>query len=399
MKQALPCLAMIGLLLLPGCFGAVRTPPSRSAVQRKAAADRETKQGEPTTGSSTAPTYQMAGTGPLTELVVKGISVPAEDIWAGRQRELDEKRTELSPEDFRYYVERESALLLNDRLAETLLYQEASQRMPKEASPRIDAFVDAEIRKTVTTEYGGVQRRYEKALAAEGRTLTQAREAIRRELVISTYLEQEIKPKVGEPTRQELVETFEQNRDSWRRPPRRKMSLIVLRVTDLLPQGVTEPTRDQLETARSQARSAALEIIASLDKGETFADLARARSHGLHADDGGAWGWVLPGTVRERFEPAVEALYRLDSGEIAGPIETPDSFFIVRCDENDPGFEPDFEAVQPQLQEAYSRNAYNKLVAEHMAELRQKSGIEIRTLERFHQSVVQSALAQQPTVK
>lgn len=399
MKQTTICLTMIGLLLLPGCFGAVRTPPSRSSVQRKAAVDRETKQSESAAGTSDTPAYQMTGSGPLTELVVKGISVPADDIWAGKYRELEEKRATLSPEDFRYYVERESALLLNDRLAETLLYQQASQRMPKEAAPRIDDFVDAEIRKTVTTEYGGVQRRYEKALAAEGRTLKQTREMIRRQLVISTFLEQEMKPKVGEPTRRELVETFEQNRDTWRRPPRRKMSLIVLRVINLLPQGVTEPTRDQLETARSQARSDALEIIASLDKGESFADLARARSHGLHADDGGAWGWVLPGTVRERFEPAVEALYRLDTGEIAGPIETPDSFFIVRCDENDPGFEPDFEAVQPQLQEAYSRNAYNKLVSEHMAELRRNSGIDLPTLERFHKAVVQSALAQQPTVR
>ncbi len=404
MKHTQEWLIIFGVLLLPGCMGAVRTPPSRIAVQRKAAENHAAPNHhhgavDNQTQAQTTPTaYQLEGTGPLQELIVKGSPIKADEVWADQQKTLAAQRVKLSPEDFQRYVERESAMLINDRLAEALLHQQASLRMPDEATPRIEGFVDAEIRKIVTTEHGGIQRRYEKALAAEGRTLKQTRDALRRQIVIQSYLEQELRRKVGEPTRRELVETFEQNREAWRRPPQRKMSLIDLRLINYLPKDVTAPSRDQSEAAKSQARSIALEILASLDQGKTFADLAREHSHGLHADEGGAWGWVLPGTVRERFEPAVDALYRLEAGAVAGPIETANGFFIVRCDEADNGFEPDFETMQPQLQEAYGRNRYNRLVTEHVSELRRKSGVDMRTLERFHQAVVQSALEGTPTV-
>lgn len=385
-------LMAFGLLALPGCMGSVRNPASRAAVQREA-------DGEPDTGVSKHMTiaYDLDGEAPLPELAVKSAVIKASDIWREKRAELAAQREQLAAADFRRFVERESALLINDRLSETLLHEQATLRMPEEAGPRIDGFVDAEIRRIVSTEHDGIQRRYERALRDEGLTLNQARAALRRKLVIQAYLEQELRNRIGEPTRRELVETFERTRESLRRPPQRKMSLIDLRLNNYLPEDVTEPTRDQMESARSQARSTALELIDALDRGEPFDELARTHSHGLHAEEGGAWGWVLPGTVRERFAPAVEALYHLEPGGIAGPVETPDSFFIVCCDESDPGFEPDFETMQPQLQEAYGRHAYNELVTEHIAELRRKSGLELATLERFHLAVVQSALSVMPS--
>ena len=96
----------------------------------------------------------------------------------------------------------------------------------------------------------------------------------------------------------------------------------------------------------------------------------------MGADDGGAWGWVEKGTLRERFTPAVDSLYRLGEGEVGGPIETPDGFFVVRCDTIDPGFDANFENVQPQLQEEYQRSAYARLVSKHVAELREECGID-----------------------
>ncbi|MCH8241462.1 MAG: peptidylprolyl isomerase, partial [Planctomycetes bacterium] len=128
--------------------------------------------------------------------------------------------------------------------------------------------------------------------------------------------------------------------------------------------------------------------------GVAFADVARRHSHGLHAVDGGSWGmWVSPDGVRERFKPAVEELYRLQEGRVSDPIETPDGFLLVSCDEIDPGFEPTFEAVQPELQERHFRNAYSRKVDELVDQLRRDAGISPLVLERFHSQTVDATLS------
>ena len=103
---------------------------------------------------------------------------------------------------------------------------------------------------------------------------------------------------------------------------------------------------------------------------------------------------MTPDSIRERFQPAVAALEKLRAGEVSHIAETPDGFFLVRCDELEPGVEPDFQSVQPQLKEAYFRKGYNQRIAELVTYLRAKARIEPTRLERFHAAVVAAAFDQ-----
>jgi len=89
--------------------------------------------------------------------------------------------------------------------------------------------------------------------------------------------------------------------------------------------------------------------------------------------------------------PAVDALEKLRSGEVSGIIETDDGFFLVRCDAYEPGQEPDFQSVQRQLKEAYTRNAFAHLVDERVAQLQKKARMSPRNPARFHAAVVDAA--------
>ncbi len=82
---------------------------------------------------------------------------------------------------------------------------------------------------------------------------------------------------------------------------------------------------------------------------------------------------------------------KLRTSEVSEILETPDGFFLVRCDELEPALEPDFLTVQPQLKEFYIRKAYNQMIAELISELRSKARIEPVRLERFHAAVVAAA--------
>jgi parvulin-like peptidyl-prolyl isomerase len=321
-------------------------------------------------------------------LRVNDETVRAEDLWRGHRPELTGKTETLSRAEFELFVQQRAAQLITDKIAEMLLYQRSSERVTDEMHDRIDKFADNEIRKIVATQHDGIEQRYVRALESEGQTLDAIRARLRREIVIAGYLEQEVKPKVVEPTRAELVALYEEAAESLRRPERRRMSLIDVRILERLPEGVTEPTREQWQAARDQARSRVQTVVAELKSGSSFADLARRYSDGLHAADGGAWGWIRKGSVRERFIPAVLALYELGAGEVSEIIETEHGFFLVRCDELDAGFDPTFEAVQPELKERFARTAYNRLVAELVSEMRRQARIEPEDLNLFHAAVV-----------
>lgn len=370
---------IVGLAAISGCFGPI---PS---------------------GSNTSNTTKTTSKGPINDdpsdnspvqrMTVQAETVEAPDLWSGHREELAKRADALSPDEYRAYVAERAAQLISDKIAEMLLYQRASLRQAEEVGKKIDAYVDGEIRKIVTEDHGGLQRRYEKYLESQGSSLEQARTQLRRQFVISGYLEMEVRPKVAEPTRSELLAAFESNREGWRRPARRSMSLIDIRVAELLPSEVGAPTREQMQAAREETRSKIRAARLEVQNGESFAEVARRYSHGARAAEGGAWGWVTPDSIRERFQPAVAALEKLRAGEISEILETPDGFFLVRCDELEPGLEPDFQNVQPQLKEFYIRKVYNQMIAELISELRAKARIEPARLERFHAAVVTAAFS------
>ena len=327
-------------------------------------------------------------------LIVRGHAIEAAEMGRQLRDELAARKQSLPPDEYRAYVQRLAARWITEKLTDVLVYHQAELRISEEMAGRIDAYVDEEIRKVVTAEYGGVQRRYERDLQSRGRTLEDEREKIRREAIISSYLDTEIRPKIAEPTRAELLAAFEANREKWHRPARRSMSLIDVRVLDRLPQDKDSPSRETLAAARAEARSTILTAQAELGNGGSFGEVARKYSDGLHAEEGGTWGWVSREGVRKRFEPAVDALYRMQAGQVSEIIETDDAFFLVRCDEVDAGSEPSFEDVQPELKERHFAASYNKVLGELVAKLRRQAYVEPAELERFHATVVDLTLNQ-----
>ena len=373
-------------LSLSGCI----TPIGASSSSSKTG----TRSNSKSRGAHAASTSSAKRTEPpsIDRIKVGTETLRAAELWNGLGDELSTQSKALPDSEFRRFLEQRAAQLLADRIAEMLLYQKASARLGGNSEKGIDRFVDAEIRKTVTEDYGGVQRRYEKELESRGTTLDDAREKLRREIIIAGFLEAEIKPKIGEPTRDELQLAFDAERDSLRKKERRAMSLITVRVLDELPKSVVEPTREELANARDRARAKMRTVLDELRAGGDFADLARRYSSDLHAADGGAWGWVSKGSVRERFEPAVDALYAQRATEVSDIVETPDDFFLVRCGEIDAGNEPTFESSQPELKSRHVRKAQNKLIGELIIELRALAHIEITDLENLHAAAITTAL-------
>lgn len=362
------------------CMSSTRSPATVSAdkQKRRAAAAKKGKILDPKTTAS--------------QLVIHGEAIDAADLWRGLDTELDEQAKQRTPEGLESYVAGRASQLIRDRIMEVLLVRQATLRTPETFEQQVTSYIDGKIREIVTNEHDGRQRRYEKWLKSQGQSLDYVRSRLRTELLISSYLEQEIRPKVLEPTRDELFAEYQSALDQLRRPERRRMSLIEVRVSERLPKNIAQPSKDQVNAARDEAMAKIRTVRVELVGGADFADVARRDSEGLHASDGGVWDWLTVGSVRERFEPAVEALFALDQGELSRVIEGGDGFFVVRCDEIDKAETPDFETLQPQLTNRLFRSQYNRLVMERVEELRQKAKIPPEDLDRFFRAVIAAGL-------
>ena len=365
-----------------GCASVLRSPAAQATETRLGKSDSTRRRAE----------ADGSGTSNSSHLVIHGESIAADDIWRGLDTELTEQAKSRTLEGFNEYLASRASQLIRDRIAQELLIRQATLRTPADFDRRLNGYVDAEIRKIVTSDHDGRQRRYEKWLASRGETLDEVRTRLRKDLLISSYLEQEIRPKVLEPTRAELFAEYEASLDSLRRPARRLMSLIEIRVSKRIPRNSSYPTKSQVSTAREAATTKIRELLSALENGADFAEIARQDSDGIHAPEGGAWGWVTRGSVRERFEPAVDALFKLGEGETSTIVEGGDGFFLVKCQEIDEPETPDFEALQPELADRYFKAQYNRLIMERVDKLQKQAHLAPDDLNRFYSAVLEAGI-------
>ncbi|MCH7702888.1 MAG: hypothetical protein IID37_14485, partial [Planctomycetes bacterium] len=122
-----------------------------------------------------------------------------------------------------------------------------------------------------------------------------------------------------------------------------------------------------------------------------FSTVAARYSKGLHATDGGAWGLVSRTGLRPRWHPALEALYSLEEGQVSSVRVTGDAYFIVRCGRIEETTEPDFQAIQPELQERYRRVQERAYLQELMTRLLAEADLDQQRVEQFVATVARQA--------
>ena len=77
-------------------------------------------------------------------------------------------------------------------------------------------------------------------------------------------------------------------------------------------------------------RQRAEEILALLDRGDSFESIAKVSSEGKEATKGGDWGWIK----REEFRKELsDPAFQLKPGQHSRVIETTDGYYILRVED------------------------------------------------------------------
>ena len=121
--------------------------------------------------------------------------------------------------------------------------------------------------------------------------------------------------------------------------------------------GTTEYTANHILVSTEDEAKA---IIAKLEKGDKFADLAKQSKDPGSKDNGGELGWSAPSTY---VKPFSDALTKLKKGEYTKtPVKTDFGYHVIALDDTRPLTPPPFEQVKPQLQQRASQQQVEQLV-------------------------------------
>jgi len=121
--------------------------------------------------------------------------------------------------------------------------------------------------------------------------------------------------------------------------------------------------------------AAAEEILASLRKGASFGRLARQRSEGLRATQGGDTGWVDSRTLPKPLQKAVPLL---KPGDVGGPLENGSGeFLLVGLEGRRPIRAKSLAEARPEIERRLLPARQQAAVTKWLTEQEQKSKIEI----------------------
>ncbi|QDU90840.1 Foldase protein PrsA 2 precursor [Pirellulimonas nuda] len=104
-----------------------------------------------------------------------------------------------------------------------------------------------------------------------------------------------------------------------------------------------------------------------------FGELARQRSHGLEASEGGVHDWINKGSLAaSRLD---EALFTLPVGQMSPIVESPYGFHIVRVLERQEAGKTPFTEVQDEIRTSILNERQQAAYDDHLAALRNKARI------------------------
>jgi peptidyl-prolyl cis-trans isomerase D len=153
------------------------------------------------------------------------------------------------------------------------------------------------------------------------------------------------------PSEDDLKQRFEETRDRYNVPERRRSRHILIKVGD----------------DEAAAQKKAEQVLAEAKApGADFAALAKKYSEDVSGQQGGDLGF----TERSAFVgPFADALFAMQVGEVRGPVKSQFGFHIIKLEEIQAGQAKKFEDVRAELDSLYRQDQASELFGERQEAL------------------------------
>ncbi len=247
---------------------------------------------------------------------------------------------------------------LDDLIGQKLILQDAAKRKIV-----VDAKeVEAELTK-VKANFPQSEDTFNKMLKNAGFTIVTLRTDIRNQLTVRKVVDRDFSPKV-KVTDEAVADFYGKNtsRFAWPEQTHARHILIMLK---------PEATDDEKKAAESKAN----DLLARVQKGEDFSELAKGNSDDPGSKgQGGDLGFFPKGMMVPQFE---EAAFTLKPGEVSKVISTPYGYHIIKCEEKrDAGTAP-LDKVKDDIKSFLTNQEIGRMLDDHVTRLRKTAKVKI----------------------
>ncbi len=262
-----------------------------------------------------------------------------------------------SQEAFEREVEKALRTALDQAIEYQILYQEgktAGIKVPDD---------DVEKRMGLIKKQYESSEAFQKALEESGRTMSDFRERIKRQIMAMSMgmgkrREFEKQAVVSES---DMAQYYQDHPGDFVHPPRVQVRRIFI-------------AAEKDPKARKEAKAKLEAVRDELGLGSDFAELAKARSQGPEAAEGGLVGWVKKGDLVPELEAALDGLKAGDLGPI---VESEYGFTLMKVEalqaEGTTPYEKARQEIEPVLRKKMGDEHYQKW----MGGLRKRSNVRV----------------------
>ena len=205
--------------------------------------------------------------------------------------------------------------VLRNQVMDRLVLESIQLQMGERAGIQIDDGTLNQTMQQLAERNGVTLEQFRAVLERDGISYTQAREQIRRELIINRVRQRRVAERI-EVSDQEVRNFLNSEMGRYQTSADYRLAMIVLPVAE-------SASNDE---ARRQAEMAT-QLYRELRDGADFTHLAVSRSGGEHALEGGELGWRKAAQLPPAFANAVD---RLDVGGVTEPLRSPAGYHIIK---------------------------------------------------------------------
>ncbi len=226
-----------------------------------------------------------------------------------------------------------------------------------------DAEVDLGI-EDVKRQNGIDGDQFEKLLLQEGYTMTTYRQFMKKHLARLKLINLKVRSKVKVSEEDVKVE--------YAKVAKMESEDAEVHARHLLVQVAPKATADQVEAARKKAAALAEE---ARRPGTDFIELAKKKSEGPSAADGGDLGFFRRGVMVPEFE---RSAFNLPVGGISDPIRTKFGWHVIKVEERRSVAAKTFEEMRDQLRNRMLSQQLEKYTEQYVQELRAQAVVDVK---------------------
>ncbi|HEY4177658.1 MAG TPA: peptidylprolyl isomerase [Kofleriaceae bacterium] len=264
------------------------------------------------------------------------------------------------PKERERRIEKLRSTVLDEMVNEELIVQAAETAKIDVESSEVQAALD-EIKSTNNLD----DQQLAQALAAQGYSMANYKQDLRRQLLRLRAVNQLVAPKISV--------TDDDIRAKYDEMARRSQSVSAVKLSHMLFKLPEHATEQQVTEARDKAAKA----IERVNKGEEFAAVAAAVSEDVStAQTGGELGWFQRQSLANpEWEPIVFAMQK---GDIRGPVPGPQGLHVFLATEVQTSNLKPYDQMKEQISRDLRRKEMDKQTNVWLDELRKKAYIDIK---------------------